>query len=79
MGEKEVTIATYATETEAEMMAELLRGEGIHVALVPLASGVAALGPTVWRPFALRALSRDAERAKAILGGLGQAEDSAGD
>jgi hypothetical protein len=77
MGEREVTIATCATETEAEMLAELLRGEGIHVALVPLAGGAAALGPTVWRPFALRALERDAERAEAILESLDHPEEDA--
>jgi hypothetical protein len=79
MGGEEVTIATCATETEAEMLAELLRGEGIYVALVPLAGGAAALGPTVWRPFALRALARDAEQAKAILASLDHpAEDTEG-
>ena len=67
MAEREIAVATFNTETEAMMWAELLRNEGILSVLVPLGAGAAALGSTVWRPFELRVRESDAHRAKCIL------------
>ncbi len=67
VSETEVAVATFGMETEALMMAELLKGEGIPCVLVPIGAGAGALGPTVWRPFELRVRQSDAERATRLL------------
>ncbi len=67
MSETDVSVATFGMETEALMMAELLKAEGIPCVLVPLGAGAGGLGPTVWRPFELRVRKSDAERATRIL------------
>ncbi len=67
MAEREIAIATFETETEALMWAELLKNEGIPSVLVPLGAGVAAFGPSVWRPFELRVRESDVDRARRIL------------
>ncbi len=67
MAEEEVPVATFDTETEAMMWAELLRNEGIPVVMVPLGPGAGGWGATVWRPFQLRVRPTDVERARTIL------------
>ncbi len=67
MSEEEVAVATFGMETEALMMAELLKGEGIPCILVPLGAGSGGLGPTVWRPFELRVRASDVARATRLL------------
>jgi len=67
VSEAEVAVATFGMETEALMMAELLKGEGIPCVLVPLGTGAGGLGPTVWRPFELRVRRSDAARATQVL------------
>ncbi len=68
--EKEVAIASFPSETEALMWAEVLKGEGIPSVLVPLGPGIGGWGATVWRPFELRVRLSDAARAKSIMEGL---------
>ncbi len=70
MGNDEVAVATFATQTEAEMWAGILRSEGIPSVLVPLGFGAGGLGPTVWRPFELRVRPADADRARRVLATL---------
>ncbi len=65
----EVTVATFESETEAVMVAGLLRSNGIPSALVPLGAGAGGLGPTVWRPFEMRVRAADAQRARRIVKG----------
>jgi len=67
VSEAEVAVATFGMETEALMMAELLKGEGIPCVLVSIGAGAGGLGPTVWRPFELRVRLSDAARATQIL------------
>lgn len=68
--EREVAIATFPSETEALMVAEILEDHGIPVVLVPLGTGIGGFGATTWRPFALRVRSGDAERARQLLESL---------
>lgn len=67
MAEREIAVASFNTETEALMWAELLKNEGIPSVLVPLGASVAAFGPSVWRPFELRVRESDVDRARRIL------------
>ena len=70
----EVKLDTFNTETEALMVADLLRAEGIPSVLVPLGAGQSAFGASVWRPFEIRVRARDEERARGILAELGAKE-----
>ncbi len=67
MAVREVRVATFETETEAMMWAELLRREGIPSVLVPLGPGAGGWGATVWRPFEVRVRETDVERARELL------------
>jgi hypothetical protein len=67
MDKYEVPVATFDTETEAMMWAELLRAEGIPVVMVPLGPGAGGWGATVWRPFQLRVRGGDVQRARDLL------------
>lgn len=64
---KEVPVAVFMTQTEAEMWAEVLRKEGIPAVLVPLGPGAGAWGNSVWIPHQLRVRETDEERARNIL------------
>ena len=75
MSERDVALATFTNETEAMMCADLLRSEGILSILVPLGSGAAGWGASVWRPFALRVREADAERARLVLAVLEGEQD----
>lgn len=68
---EEIALETFNTETEALMVADLLKEEGIPSVLVPLGAGQAAFGASVWRPFQLRVRCADAERARRVLADLG--------
>lgn len=61
---EEVRLARYPSQTEAEMWAELLRGEGIPTVLVPLGLGV-YVGVGV--PYEIRVRASDADRARQLL------------
>jgi hypothetical protein len=67
--DREVSVGVFETETEALMWAGALKSEGIPCVLVPLATGAAAFGATVWRPFQIRVRAGDVERARKILPG----------
>lgn len=71
MADGEVAVATFGSELEAAMMAELLKREGIPSVLVPLGPGVGGLGATAFRPFELRVRAADAARAKRLLEAYG--------
>lgn len=74
---QEVKLESFNSETEALMVADLLKGEGIPSVLVPLGAGQGAFGASVWRPFELRVRSTDLAHAKAVLAeylSAGQAE-----
>ena len=62
----EVTVASYAGQPEAEMWAELLRGEGIPTAVIQLLPGARLAWGMV--PCNLRVRSTDVERARTVLG-----------
>lgn len=70
MGDEEVAVATFGTQTEAEMWAGVLQSEGIPSVLVPLGVGAGGLGDTAWRPFELRVRAADAARARRVLATL---------
>jgi hypothetical protein len=67
MPDSEVAVSSFSNETEALMMVELLRSEGIPCVLVPLGTGAGGLGPTIWRPFEIRVREVDAARARELL------------
>ncbi len=67
MAENEVAVATFESETEALMLAELLKSNGIPSVLVPIGMGVGGLGSTVWRPFEMRVRTSDATRARQMI------------
>jgi hypothetical protein len=67
VSETDIAVATFGMETEALMMAELLKSEGIPCVLVSIGAGAGGLGPTVWRPFELRVRKSDAARATQLL------------
>ena len=62
----EVTVASYQGQPEAEMWAELLRGEGIPTAVIQLLPGARLAWGMV--PCNLRVRSTDVERARTVLG-----------
>ena len=62
----EVTVASYAGQPEAEMWAELLRGEGIPTAVIQLLPGARLAWGMV--PCELRVRSTDFDRARSVLG-----------
>ncbi|TAK28379.1 MAG: DUF3343 domain-containing protein [Chloroflexota bacterium] len=74
--QKEVAAATFGSETEAMMMSDVLRDEGIPCVLVPLGLGMAGWGSTVWRPFELRVRAGDLDRAKQILAEMETADET---
>ena len=71
MAEGEITVATFETETEAMMWAEMLESNGIPSVLVSIGAGAGGFGPTVWRPFEMRVRPADASRARQILEDFG--------
>ncbi len=70
MGGDEVALVTCNTETEALMLVDILRGEGIPAVLVSVGVGQGGLGASVWRPFQIRVRSADLERAREVLADL---------
>lgn len=64
---KEVPVATFASQLEAEMWAELLRQEHIPCVLVSLGPGSGAWGYSVFVPYQLRVRESDVERANRLL------------
>ncbi len=79
MAPREVAVATFGSETEALMVAEMLENEGIHSILVPLGAGAGGLGQTVWRPFEMRVSAGDVDRAREFLAGLEAGDESGED
>ncbi len=63
---QEVVIASYNGQPEAEMCAELLRGEGIPSVVVQLLPGPRLAWGMV--PCELRVRATDVEQARAVLG-----------
>ena len=68
MGESihEVVVARYQGQPEAEMWAELLRGEGIPTVVIQLLPGARLAWGMV--PCELRVRSTDLQRARTVLG-----------
>ncbi|HVC35712.1 MAG TPA: hypothetical protein VNL16_19560 [Chloroflexota bacterium] len=64
---KEASVATFPSQLEAEMWAELLRGEGIPSVLVSLGPGAGGWGNSVFVPYQLRVRDFDADRARQLL------------
>jgi hypothetical protein len=64
---KDVPVATFPTQTEAEMWAELLRRDGIPTVLVSLGPGAGAWGNSVFVPHQLRVREADIRRARRLL------------
>lgn len=64
---KEVPIATFPSQLEAEMWAELLHREGIPTVLVSLGPGAGGWGNSVFVPYQLRVRDSDVDRARRLL------------
>ena len=64
---EEVRLATFATDAEALMWAELLESQGIRTVLVRLGPGAAAWGSPVQGPYELRVAAAQASHARAVL------------
>ncbi|HEX5418291.1 MAG TPA: hypothetical protein VFZ25_21760 [Chloroflexota bacterium] len=64
---REITIATFPNQIDAEMWAEVLRDEGIPSVLVPLNPGAGGWGTSLTGPYALRVRIPDCPRAREIL------------
>ena len=63
---REVVVARYDGQPEAEMWAELLRNEGIPTAVIQLLPGARLAWGMV--PCELRVRSTDVDRARTVLG-----------
>jgi hypothetical protein len=63
----EVVVGHYGNQAEAEMWAELLRGEGIPCRLARAGVDIAAVGLDAWVPHDLRVRAEDAARAREVL------------
>lgn len=61
------TIATYPNEMEAQMVAQLLRENGIGAYVQPLGVGYAAIGVTQYIPHRVRVFRHNIQRAQRIL------------
>jgi uncharacterized Zn finger protein (UPF0148 family) len=64
---KEVAVARFRSQLEAEMWAEVLEAKGIPTVLVPLGPGAAAFGISLWVPYELRVRDTDLDRARRLL------------
>jgi len=64
---REITIATFPNQIDAEMWAEVLRDEGIPSVLVPLNPGAGGWGTSLTGPYAKHVKAGSAERAREIL------------
>ena len=71
----ETPIATFATQTEAMLWAEVLQGEGIPCVLVPLNPGAGGWGSSVWVAHEMRVRPEDSERARQVLAAYRESED----
>ena len=71
----ETPIATFATQTEAMLWAEVLQGEGIPCVLVPLDPGAGGWGSSVWVAHEIRVRPADSERARQVLAAYRDPED----
>jgi hypothetical protein len=63
----EVVVGNYGNQAEAEMWAELLRGEGIPCRIARSGVDVAAVGFDAWVAHDLRVFAEDAPRAREVL------------
>ena len=63
---RDVAIATFDTETEARMLAELLAGEGIPTVLIALGAAGAYATPVPY-PHQLRVRADDEQQARELL------------
>lgn len=64
---KEVPVATFPSQLEAAMWAEILRGEGIPTVLVSLGPGAGSWGYSAFVPYQLRVRDTDLDRARRLL------------
>ena len=62
-----ITVATYDSEAEAMLWADVLEKEGIPSVLVPLGPGAGGWGNAAFLPHDLRVRSQDEEQAKLLL------------
>ena len=63
----EVVVGNYGNQAEAEMWAELLRGEGIPCRLARAGVDIAAVGLDAWAAHDVRVRAEDAARAREVL------------
>ena len=63
---KVVPLETYPNEMEAQMMAQILEGNGIPTAVQPMGGGYGALGVTQFIHHRLYVAEEDLERAQEI-------------
>lgn len=66
---KVVPLETYPNEMEAQMMAQILEGNGIPVVIQPMGGGYGALGVTQFIHHRLFVQEADLKRAKDIAAG----------
>lgn len=70
MGEenrKSVALATFPNEMEAQMTAQILEENGIHVAIQPLGGGYGALGVIQFIPHRVYVSEDNLERARELM------------
>ena len=64
---EEVEVATFGSEIEGQIWADILRQEGIPSVLIPLGPGVGGWGSAAGLPHALRVPSPLADRARELI------------
>ena len=67
--DKSVEFATYPNEMEAQMVAQLLRENGVGAYIQPLGFGYGGIGVTQFIPHRVLVYERHLERAQEILQG----------
>ena len=66
---KIVPLETYPNDMEAQMMAQILEGNGIPAVIQPMGAGYGALGVTQFIPHRLFVQEEDLKRAREIVDG----------
>ena len=66
--DRSVEFATYPNEMEAQMVAQLLRENGVGAYIQPLGFGYGGIGVTQFIPHRVLVYERNLERAQEILG-----------
>ena len=74
--DKSVEFATYPNEMEAQMVAQLLRENGVGAYIQPLGFGYGGIGVTQFIPHRVLVYERNLERAQEILDAEADWEDA---